>query len=216
MKPRMLAWQNSAPPSGWGVTYSTPELEGKKIRSDGSSPAEVLSKIKAWRVNNGLDPNEDEVADWLNEVWCSRAPERCPGWQKEAPPVITAGGRRILRPVDYGPWVWQFLNTFGVVFDKDRFLFAVEQAASMLDPRKSDAGCALCRDHFIDARKAYLPENVDSKISAGVWAWSVHNLANTHAGKRQFSYFEVARKYGWEPLKPDELATVQAHLRTKP
>lgn len=170
--------------------------------------------IFQWRANNGLPKNEDQVWDSLNNEWCSRAPSRCNGFEP-LPSPVAGGGRRILRPLDYGAWVWQFLNTFGVSFRKDLFLAAITQAKEMLDPYASHgAGCSICADHFKGALAMFNMHRVMNPIDASVWVWSVHNLANSHAGHPYQSFQRMAVKYGWEPLDESAVLSIQQMLKT--
>jgi len=194
------------------VEYVLAERGGVKFQIQGHTPRQIFDEIMRIRRNNGLLPNEAAVWEWLNYTWCRRDPQRCGGHQFSAE---TAAGseRKKLTPVDYGPWVWRWLNTFGIVFEKERFLSAVEQAAALLDPRQSDAGCVVCHEHFREARKAWPPEQVGSRTEAAVWVWTVHNLANAHSQHRQFTFSEIARVYGWELLEGDRVAGIQEKLK---
>lgn len=209
----MTAAQSIAPPGGWAVDYLPPDKPGFRLHASGYSPENVASKIFAWRANNGLPRDEDAVWDFLNNIWCSRAPDRCPGYEA-APLQVAAGGRRILRPLDYGSWIWQYLNTFGVEFDKGRFLSAIDQAKALLAPHAPHgAGCSVCYGHFGDALALYNPYRVRDAVDASVWVWTVHNLASVHAGNPRQSFNRIAVKYGWEPLDEMTILSIQQVLK---
>lgn len=208
----MTAAESVAPPSGWSFHYAVPEHPGTKIYATGPTPQSVVAFLVNWRTNNNLPPNADDVWQVANHIWCARAPSRCPGWEASNAPAIAGAGRRILRPLDYGPWLWQYFNTFGVVFDKGRFLAAVDQARAMLDPQQ-DAGCALCYNHFAHALRDYPPQKVTNRQAAAVWVWTVHNLANDHAEHPRQSFSSIARRFGWEPLTDAEVLNLQAALQ---
>lgn len=209
---RLTAASSTAPPGGWGLTYIPPD-HSRQFPAQGFSPEMVVDAILKWRRNNSLPPNENDVWEFCNNKWCSRAPSRCPDWTpEESAPVVKA--RKILRPIDYGSWIWQYLNTFGVVFDKARFLSAIDQAVAMLAPNgEMGQGCSICFDHFAGARKAYPPDRVNSRQDAAVWVWTVHNLANDYAEHPRQSFHRIAAAFGWEPMETESVVSIQSKLK---
>lgn len=210
----MIAAESMAPPGGWRVNYVPPEMPDLVLPTTGNTPEEVVSVIVKWRVNNGYPANLDDVWSTLNDLWCARAPSRCPDWEPFNSQPAAGFARHILRPLDYGSWVWQYLNTFGVSFDTSRFLSAIEQAKALLDPAgPQNSGCSICAGHFAKALEAFPPDRVADILTASVWVWTVHNLANDHADHPRQSFRKMATKYGWEQLPANQVETIQATLR---
>jgi hypothetical protein len=197
------------------VIYVAPERAGVSISADQLQPHRVVDEIVRWRMNNGFDPDVSAVWAFCNGEWCRRAPQRCLAGAN----VVAAGmGRRTLTPIDYGPWAWQWLNTFGVTFDSSLFQAAVVHTRALLNPALREAnyfsGCTVCHEHFLRSIEEFPPERVTSREEASVWVWTVHDLANRHAGKaKRPTFFEIAIRFGWEPMGAERVSEVQARLR---
>ena len=216
LRPGLMNWEAERR-GGWGVVYVPPERAGVSISADQLQPHRVVDEIVRWRMNNGLEPDVAGVWAFCNGEWCRRAPHRCPAGAN----VVAAGmGRRTLTPIDYGPWAWQWLNTFGVTFDAALFRAAIAHTRALLNPALREAnyfsGCAVCHDHFLNSLAEYPPARVSTREEAAVWVWTVHDLANAHARKpKRPTFFEIAIRYGWEPLAQDRVIAIQARLRSE-
>lgn len=215
MTPSIRNWQVSPPAGGWGLKYTAPE-NGSSIQVEGGDHGTVLSTIREWRTNNRLPANDAEVFSYCNGVWCRRDPGRCT--EPPPPPEPPAGAaRRVLTPVDYGQACWTFLHTFGVSFDHHRWLTAIDQIVTLLNPanpHNNGSGCAACHLHFAQFCDAYPPSRVASAEQAAVWGWLAHDGANVHAGKaHRPSYAVCAAKWGWVPMDAATLETTTASLR---
>jgi len=222
LAPLIRSWENGGT---WTVNYEPPELDSIGPRKfDGNTPHEVANAIINFRKANKLPPDAERVWKICNITWGRRHPKRYLGPKEDLLVIpqsrrgtqIAGTGRRMVDPKDYGPWVWQYLNTFGLHFRQDLFLAAVEQAKLLLFPAADNlgSGCALCSEHFRDTMMRMPPENVKSREDARVWVWLAHDRANKAAGNRRMTFEEVARIYGWPQMDKKQFGEIEERLKS--
>lgn len=224
-EPQLRAWQNVAPPGGWLLPYQVPERPQDRLTIDpakdpavAANPKLIVETFIKWRVDNGLPANEDEVWAFCNAEWCRRDPQRCMMQTEEQKAAVEAAERvrRVLRPTDWGPWIWQYLNTFGVHFDKALFEAAITQARAILNPSLKEknhfSGCALCSEHFADVLRSFPIERVTTREECAVWVWNAHNLASGHANNPRQPFLKIARRFGWTILEDNEVNEILSRL----
>lgn len=219
--PLIRNWQTGG---NWRVTYQAPELDAAPPQQfHDTIPHNVVNKIIRYRKNNDLPARADHVWQVCNRIWGERYPHRYEGdvrdLERTANPfrgqVIAGSNRRVLDARDFGPWVWQFLNTFGIHFEAELFRAAVRQAEMLVHPRRDNlgSGCADCWSHFRETLLRYPVQNVETREEARVWVWIAHDRANKASGSRKFTFGEIARIYGWPRMDAATFEKIESKLK---
>ena len=185
-------------PGGWAVVL---DLKGRSIRFDGS-PEKIFYDVKQFMLGNKIYKSDRNIWDMLNDIWCTRCPERCLKEYREVErfkPKPTLGRRKVLSREDYGPTIWKQLNYFTVYFKRDLVLAYIKWVEEMLDPKNLDnfnAGCSICHGHFKELLYRHPIEQVKDKYDMARWVVTVHNEVNVRLGKRKFTYGQLVSEYG--------------------
>lgn len=190
------------PAGGWGVVYTLLDQEWK---IQGNSFRIIFDAVKDIQKANNVYDDDESIWDELNEIWTARDPQRTiRGWKKQRPKAVKSN-----RPSDrshwqfgpeiWGPLAWNWLHSFGCVFDKEQFLATIERIAFMLDPNRSEhTGCDRCFEEWKRITTMSPPDSVYDEASAARWSWNAHNQVNKKLGKRIFPWASAARRYGWK------------------
>lgn len=175
-----------APSGGWSYFYDP--SDGATMFKK-SSPDEVIDEVVKYRRNNGQPHDRATIEAEIWRYYCSRHPERCGG---EAKSNVVPFLPRDLKPADFGPPIWRFLNLAAVRFDHigpERFFQILASILPMM-------GCPECQAHWARIISDNPPEVASAK-EACRWVNKVHNLVNAITGAAQYSYEAGVTEFGF-------------------
>lgn len=195
-------WQNRPIPGGWGLTYS----EGGQTWSiQGQNPGRVVAKIVQVQTVNGTFVGEEPIWDYCNAIWAQRSPDRAQVTNRATsidipkPSITPSRGHWEHGPEKFGPILWFWLHSFGMVFDKEHWRMAINRIGFLLDPGVCPKnGCEKCFSEWKVIMATEKPYDVSNEKEAAEWSWKVHNRINKKLGKRQFAFSTAAKMYGWK------------------
>lgn len=171
------------PRGGWSFM-----IAGARV--DRYSETEILSALRAWRVNNGTFQSEIALQEELWTYYCSREPERC-GAKRGTVAETPLAPRELTKEV-IGPWIWQFLNLAAVRWHpgmKDWFLSLCDMIIVLLD-------CPICRDEWRVLLAEHPPLDLSTRLQVCQWVNYVHERVNAKLGKSPYPYERMVREYG--------------------
>lgn len=186
-------------PGGWGLDYF---INGEKFEIRGPTPQRIVDAIAQIQNTNGVFEGYHKIWNYCNTIWCERAPERALVHFPKKPKPAPAGPRRDHwkhGPEKFGPIMWYWLHSFGMVFNAEHWRAALERITNLLDPEKNpENGCVTCFAEWRAIMATESPFEVNSEAAAAQWTFNVHNRINKKLGYRQFSFEIAAKLYGWK------------------
>lgn len=73
---RISNYKNRSIPGGWHVFVT---INGMDYTVNSISPADSFAKLRKLYKSLGVEVSDDQIKDYLNDYWCSKAPDRCTG-----------------------------------------------------------------------------------------------------------------------------------------
>lgn len=193
-EPAIKNWKVRPVPGGWGpLTF---KVGGQTHTLMGSQPKVLAKQLEALLRNNGEFVSEEDTWARLNEIWCERDPGRCYSLAEDPDRDF-----RETHPGEYGQALWATISVFGMAhdFDHARWMAAVDQVTTMLDPAKSPkTGCGECFEKWRDYVGSNPPEELGSPAEIARWVYDIHDAVNIKLKKRRLSFAEAARLWAWD------------------
>jgi hypothetical protein len=196
--PQIKQWQSRPIQGGWGLSY---ELMGQSWSITSSNPYNTVAKIAQIQRVNGQFDGEGPIWDYCNAIWAARDPARAlvGGKLPKKAEKIPSKGHWDHGPELFGPCVWGWLHSFGMVFDEQGWKMAIERITRLLDPEQNPLnGCSMCHGEWLNIIATSNPEEVTDEVSAASWGHTAHNRVNRKLGKPVMPFSVAARKYGWK------------------
>lgn len=190
------------PQGGWGITFT---LRDQEWVFGFNTYRQVFDGVKDVLKANDAYTDDEDVWDRLNEIWTARDPRRAiKNWRRATPSKVAIKRQADrshweFQPETWGPLAWNWLHSFGCIFNKEHFLMTIDRIGFMLDPARSPhTGCDRCFQEWNRIIALNPPTEVHDEASSARWSWIAHNQVNKKLGKRLFPWASAARRYGWK------------------
>ena len=207
-QPAIRGWQSQPPAGGWPFTYHAEN--GQRFPLKGFSAQQVVDNLNSILKLNSWFVSDAHTWAIANGVWTAKDPERSiPGAptiaqlpRREEFKAAPATGHRPYwdtKPENYGAALWNYMATFGSVFDKTGWTAMIAHISLMLDPiRSPSTGCAKCHGEWKAILRDTPPDAVNSEADAARWTFDAHQRVNAKIGKMPQTWRGAARIHSWK------------------
>lgn len=200
-------------PGGWSLSYNH---NGQEFRVTGHTPRAIVERIAGIQRANGNYQGDQDIWEYCNAVWESKAPERAMKLaqpktaevkgigksfkhEAERAPIDNSTTHWVQDPAHYGPIIWFWLHFFGHKFNKEDWMMTINRITQILDPDASPGtGCATCFAEWQAILSFVPPDVVTDEASAARWSFDAHNRVNKKLKKPVRGWAQCAKLYGWK------------------
>lgn len=208
-EPAIKNWKNQPPAGGWPFEWTSPT--GRTFMLRGMSPRRVVEELEDIQKVNKWFVSHAHTWAICNDVWRAKDPARAITGlpttaalplAKDLVAVKTLPVKQPwwdAKPEQWGMHAWNWLHTFGAMFERGQWKAAIERISDLLNPAKSPhLGCHKCYEEFKAILRDTPPDSVDNEVDAAAWSFQAHNRVNRKRGAIPMTWDRAAKLHHWK------------------
>lgn len=197
---------------GWGLDWTSPS--GRKYPCYAVTASRVVDILLDIQKANKWYVSDEHTWAFCNDVWRRRDPGRAI-FDTNAPTMAMLPSAEELRPVvnaaateqewwnakpqEWGHRGWDWLHLFGVSFEYDAWMAAINRLGFLLDPARTPThGCINCFKEWNAILRDSPPTVVSNEHEAAAWSFRAHNTVNTKRGVTPMRWETAAKLHRWK------------------
>lgn len=196
---------------GWGFDWTSPT--NRKFPCHAVTASRVVDILREVQKVNGWYVSDAHVWALCNDVWRARDPARAingtsapalaslPSAEETIPVkgVPQAQDWWNAKPDEWGSRAWGWLHLFGVMFEYDAWMAAIDRTGAFLDPARNPThGCINCFREWNAILRASPATVVSNEQEAAAWSFSAHNTVNQKRGALPMRWETAAKLHRWK------------------